>query len=55
MTKEDIPLAHAGMASEFELQKEYYEGGRIYILQIYSLHRNAGLHYCINVKMSATL
>jgi len=36
MTKEDIPLAHAGMASEFELQKKYYEDGRIYILQIES-------------------
>ena len=34
MTKEDIPLAHAGMASEFELQKKYYEEGRIFILQI---------------------
>ena len=36
MTKEDIPLAHAGMASEIELQKKYYEEGKIYILQIES-------------------
>jgi len=36
MTKEDVPLAHAGMASEIELQKKYYEEGKIYILQIES-------------------
>ena len=36
MHKEDVPLAHAGMASEFELQKQYYENGRIFILQIES-------------------
>jgi radical SAM protein with 4Fe4S-binding SPASM domain len=36
MTREDVPLSHAGMASEFELQKEYYDKGKIYILQIES-------------------
>ena len=36
MTEEDVPLAHAGMASEIELQKQYYEQGKIFILQIES-------------------
>jgi len=36
MSKEDFPLAHAGMASEIKLQKKYYEDGRIYIIQIES-------------------
>ena len=36
MKKEDIPLAHAGMASEIELQKKYFEDGKIFILQIES-------------------
>ena len=36
MSKEDIPMAHAGMASEIEAQKKYYEDGRVYILQIES-------------------
>jgi len=36
MSKEDIPMAHAGMAKEIEVQKEYYEDGRVYILQIES-------------------
>jgi hypothetical protein len=29
MKHEDVPLTHAGMASEFELQKQYYDEGKI--------------------------
>ncbi|MFX0071072.1 MAG: radical SAM/SPASM domain-containing protein [Candidatus Hermodarchaeota archaeon] len=36
MKKEDVPMAHAGMASEIELQKQYYDEGKIFILQIES-------------------
>jgi radical SAM protein with 4Fe4S-binding SPASM domain len=36
MKREDVPLAHAGMASEFELQQEYYNEGKVFILQIES-------------------
>ncbi|MFW9823511.1 MAG: radical SAM/SPASM domain-containing protein [Candidatus Thorarchaeota archaeon] len=36
MNREDVPLSHAGMASEIELQKEYYDKGKIFILQIES-------------------
>lgn len=36
MTKEDVPLAHAGMAADIELQKQYYEEGKVFILQIES-------------------
>ncbi len=39
MNREDFPLTHAGMASEFELQKEYYNEGKIFILQIESTLR----------------
>jgi radical SAM protein with 4Fe4S-binding SPASM domain len=39
MTQEDVPLAHAGMASEIELQKQYYEQGKVFILQIESTLR----------------
>ncbi|MBD3197525.1 MAG: radical SAM protein [Candidatus Lokiarchaeota archaeon] len=47
MTKEDVPLAHAGMASEFKLQEEYYNEGKIYILQIESTLRCQQLcDYC---------
>ena len=47
MAKEEIPMAHAGMASEMELQKEYFEDGRIYILQIESTLKCPQLcNYC---------
>ncbi|MHA2400495.1 MAG: radical SAM/SPASM domain-containing protein [Promethearchaeota archaeon] len=36
MNREDVPLSHAGMASEIELQEEYYNKGKIFILQIES-------------------
>jgi len=36
MNREDVPLSHAGMASEIELQEEYYNEGKIFILQIES-------------------
>ncbi|MHA2185734.1 MAG: radical SAM protein, partial [Promethearchaeota archaeon] len=36
MNREDVPLPHAGMASEIELQEEYYNKGKIFILQIES-------------------
>jgi MoaA/NifB/PqqE/SkfB family radical SAM enzyme len=36
MTKEDVPLAHAGMASQLDLQQKYYDEGKIFILQIES-------------------
>ena len=34
--KEDVPLAHAGMAAQFDLQKQYYAEGKVFILQIES-------------------
>lgn len=47
MPKEDVPLAHAGMASDMELQKQYYEQGKIFILQIESTLRCPQLcDYC---------
>jgi radical SAM protein with 4Fe4S-binding SPASM domain len=47
MKKEDVPLSHAGMASEFELQKKYYNEGRVFILQIESTLRCPQLcNYC---------
>ena len=47
MTQEDVPLAHAGMASEIELQKQYYEQGKVFILQIESTLRCPQLcDYC---------
>ena len=47
MHKEDVPLAHAGMASEIELQKQYYEDGRVFILQIESTLKCPQLcNYC---------
>jgi len=47
MKKEDIPLAHAGMASEIELQKKYFEDGKIFILQIEStLKCPQNCNYC---------
>ncbi|MFW9822841.1 MAG: radical SAM/SPASM domain-containing protein [Candidatus Thorarchaeota archaeon] len=45
--KEDIPLKHAGMTSEIELQKEYFNCGKIFILQIESTLRCTQLcNYC---------
>lgn len=42
-----MPLTHAGMASECELQKEYYNYGKIFILQIESTLRCPQLcNYC---------
>jgi len=47
MKREDLPLAHAGMASEFELQKKYYDNGKIFIIQIESTLRCPQLcDYC---------
>ena len=47
MTQEDVPLAHAGMVSEIELQKQYYEQGKVFILQIESTLRCPQLcDYC---------
>ena len=47
MKSEDYPLIHAGMASEFELQKQYYNECKIYILQIESTLRCHQLcNYC---------
>lgn len=47
MKHEDVPLAHAGMASEMELQKKYYEEGKIFILQIESTLKCPQLcNYC---------
>jgi len=47
MKREDVPLTHAGMASEFELQKEYYNDCKIFILQIESTLRCPQLcDYC---------
>ncbi|MFX0053201.1 MAG: radical SAM/SPASM domain-containing protein [Candidatus Hermodarchaeota archaeon] len=47
MKREDVPLSHAGMASEFELQKEYYDKGKIFILQIESTLKCPQLcNYC---------
>jgi radical SAM protein with 4Fe4S-binding SPASM domain len=47
MRREDVPLKHAGMASEFELQKQYFEEGKIFILQIEStLKCNQLCDYC---------
>ncbi|MFX1276294.1 MAG: radical SAM/SPASM domain-containing protein, partial [Promethearchaeota archaeon] len=36
MTKEDVPMIHASMASDINLQKEYFEEGKVFILQIES-------------------
>ncbi|MDY6964732.1 MAG: radical SAM protein [Halobacteriota archaeon] len=47
MTKEDLPMTHAGMAAEEELQKRYYDEGRVFILQIESTLRCPQLcNYC---------
>ncbi|TFG15182.1 MAG: radical SAM protein [Promethearchaeota archaeon] len=47
MKKEDVPLAHAGMASEIELQEYYFNQGKIFILQIESTLRCPQLcNYC---------
>ena len=47
MTKEDIPMAHAGMAAEEGLQKRCYDEGRVFILQIESTLRCPQLcNYC---------
>ncbi len=47
MPKEDKPMAHAGMAAEIELQKQYYEEEKIFILQIESTLRCPQLcNYC---------
>lgn len=36
LKKEDLPMVHAGMASELELQKSYFSEGKVFILQIES-------------------
>ncbi|MBY8986724.1 MAG: radical SAM protein [Candidatus Lokiarchaeota archaeon] len=36
LNKEDLPMIHAVMASEIELQKRYFLEGKVYILQIES-------------------
>lgn len=36
LKKEDLPMSHAGMASEIELQKTYFNEGKVFILQIES-------------------
>ena len=47
MVKEDIPMVHASMASEIELQKKYYDEGRIFIIQIESTLKCPQLcNYC---------
>ena len=47
MKREDVPLIHAGLASDFELQKEYFNEGKIFILQIESTLRCPQLcNYC---------
>lgn len=47
MKREDVPLTHAGMASEFELQKKFYTEGKIFIIQIESTLRCPQLcNYC---------
>ena len=47
MTKEDVPLAHAGMASQIDLQQKYYDEGKIFILQIESTLKCPQLcNYC---------
>ena len=52
MTKEDLPMAHAGMAAEEELQKKYYDEGRVFILQIESTLRCPQLcNYCYAKSM----
>ncbi len=45
--KEDVPLAHAGMAAQFDLQKQYYAQGGVFTLQIESTLRCPQLcNYC---------
>ncbi len=45
--KEDVPLAHAGMAAQFDLQKQYYGEGKVFILQIESTLQCSQLcNYC---------
>ncbi len=34
--EEHVPLAHAGMTAQFDLQKQYYAEGRVFTLQIES-------------------
>jgi len=47
MKHEDVPLAHAGMAADINLQKQYFEDGKIFILQIESTLRCPQLcDYC---------
>ena len=47
MKKEDVPLAHASMASEIELQEQYFNEGKIFILQIESTLKCSQLcNYC---------
>ena len=47
MKKEDVPLVHAGMATDFELQKEYFDKGKVFIIQIESTLRCPQLcDYC---------
>ena len=34
--KKDVPLAHAGMAAQFDLQKQYYAEGEVFICLLYT-------------------
>ena len=34
--KEDVPMAHAGMAADYDLQKQYFNQGKVFVLQIES-------------------
>ncbi|MGZ4934574.1 MAG: radical SAM/SPASM domain-containing protein [Halobacteriota archaeon] len=46
MTK-DVPLAHAGMAAQFDLQRQYYAERRVFVLQIEStLQCPQSCNYC---------
>ncbi|MDY6865910.1 MAG: radical SAM protein [Halobacteriota archaeon] len=47
MKREDQPMRHAGMAADGELQKRYYDDGKVFILQIESTLRCPQLcNYC---------
>lgn len=39
MNNEEFPMNHAGMAADFDLQKQYFEEGKVYNLQIESTLR----------------
>lgn len=47
MHKEDLPLAHAGMTSDIDKQEQYFNEGKIFILQIESTLKCPQLcNYC---------